>query len=123
MQLFGIAKDEAQLPIYAIMIIIELPYISDAGGATNSISFFMKQSNVFFYRHTFNTCRFTSAIPETFPGQPVLINLPQSLEYRIIIIPGITVFSAAKSPLSDKVGDNIKELTYEEVCEKYCIPE
>jgi hypothetical protein len=64
-----------------------LPYISDAGGATNQIHYFLKKpGEIVVYRHTFNTCRFTSSTPESFPGQPVLINLPQSLEYRVVII-------------------------------------
>lgn len=64
-----------------------LPYTSDAGGATNQINFFMKKpGEMIVTRHTLNTCRFNSGIPESFPGQPVLVNLPQSLEYRYVII-------------------------------------
>ena len=60
----------------------QLPYISDAGGATNQINCIFNLGKIFVYRHTFNTCRFNSGIPEAFPGQPVMINFPQSLEYR-----------------------------------------
>ncbi len=67
----------------------KLPYTSDAGGATNSINCIYNQQKIIVYRHTFNTCRFNSGIPEAFPGQPVLINLPQSLEYRYVLIPGL----------------------------------
>jgi hypothetical protein len=66
-----------------------LPYTSDAGGATNTINCVYNLQKIFVYRHTFNTCRFNSSIPESYPGQPVLINLPQSLEYRYILIPGL----------------------------------
>jgi hypothetical protein len=66
-----------------------LPYTSDAGGATNMINCVFNLQKIFVYRHTFNTCRFNSGIPESFPGQPVLVNLPQSLEYRYILIPGL----------------------------------
>ncbi len=65
-----------------------LPYISDAGGATNQIHYILNQQKIFVYRHTFNTCRFNNGIPETYAGQPVLVNLPQSLEYRYVIITG-----------------------------------
>jgi hypothetical protein len=67
----------------------QLPYTSDAGGATNMINCVFNLQKIFVYRHTFNTCRFNSGIPESFPGQPVLVNLPQSLEYRYILIPGL----------------------------------
>lgn len=63
----------------------QLPYISEAGGATNSINCIFQQGKILLYRHTFNTCRFNSGIAESYPGQPVLINLPQSLEYRYVI--------------------------------------
>jgi len=72
-----------------------LPYISDAGGATNQIQAIFKPGKILLNRHTFNTCRFTSGIAEAYPGQPVLINLPQYLEYRWVIIPRGTVVGAA----------------------------
>jgi hypothetical protein len=67
----------------------QLPYTSDAGGATNMINCVFNLQKILVYRHTFNTCRFNSGIPESFPGQPVLVNLPQSLEYRYVLIPGL----------------------------------
>jgi hypothetical protein len=66
-----------------------LPYTSDAGGATNMINCIYNQQKILVYRHTYNTCRFNSTIPEAYPGQPVLVNFPQSLEYRYILIPGL----------------------------------
>lgn len=63
----------------------QLPYISDAGGVTNQVNCFFKEGKIFVYRHTFDNCRFTSAVPEAFPGQPLMINIPQSLEYRYVI--------------------------------------
>lgn len=66
----------------------KLPYISDAGGATNQVNCIFNAQKIFVYRHTYNTCRFTSAVIEAFPGQPVLINLPQSLEYRYVLLGG-----------------------------------
>ena len=66
---------------------LQLPYISDAGGYTNQINFIMKKAGeIIIFRHTFNTCRFNSGIPEAYPGQPVMVNLPQALEYRVVII-------------------------------------
>ncbi len=67
----------------------QLPYTSDAGGATNMVNCIYNQNKIFVYRHTFNTCRFTSLVAEAYPGQPVMINLPQSLEYRYVLIPGL----------------------------------
>jgi hypothetical protein len=63
----------------------QLPYVSDAGSATNQINCIFQQGKILLYRHTYNTCRFNSGIPQSYPGQPVLINLPQSLEYRYVI--------------------------------------
>jgi hypothetical protein len=65
-----------------------LPYLSDAGGATNQIHCIYNSQKIFVYRHTLNTCRFNSSVAEAYPGQPVLVNLPQSLEYRYVIILG-----------------------------------
>ncbi len=63
--------------------------MSDAGGATNQVNCIYNLNKIFVYRHTYNTCRFTSAVPESYPGQPVLVNLPQGLEYRYVLIPGL----------------------------------
>ncbi len=64
----------------------QLPYISDAGGATNQIHWIMKGvGEITVFRHTFNSCRFTSGVAESYPGEPVMINIPQSLEYRVVI--------------------------------------
>jgi hypothetical protein len=90
-----------------------LPYTSDAGGATNTINAIFRNGKIFVYRHTFNTCRFNSGIPESYPGQPVIVNLPQSIEYRYVIIPGSTHLRLAK-PLN--------QMTYDEVCTAYNIP-
>lgn len=86
-----------------------LPYISDAGGATNQVNCIYSLNKIFVFRHTFRSCRFTSAITETYPGQPVMLTLPQSLEYRYVIIPG-----AIKS--AKKAQPNYSKMTYEEVC-------
>lgn len=93
-----------------------LPYISDAGGATNQISSIYNLNKILIYRHTFDSCRFTAAVAEAFPGQPVMLTLPQSLEYRYIIIPGGV--KAAK-----KVLPNYSKMSYSEVCESLNIKE
>jgi hypothetical protein len=67
----------------------QLPYTSDAGSATNTVNCIYNQQKILVYRHTFNTCRFNSGIAEAYPGQPVLVNLPQTLEYRYVLIPGL----------------------------------
>lgn len=64
----------------------QLPYISDAGGVTNQIHWFMKKAGeIIVYRHTLNSCRFSSGDPESYAGEPIMINIPQSLEYRVVI--------------------------------------
>lgn len=64
----------------------QLPYLSDAGGATNQIHWFMNGvGEITVFRHTLNSCRFTSGAAESYPGEPVMINIPQSLEYRVVI--------------------------------------
>jgi hypothetical protein len=80
-----------------------LPYTSDAGGATNTVNCIYNLQKILVYRHTFNTCRFNSGIPESYPGQPVLINLPQSLEYRYVFIPGL--INSAKSGIQSEQQD------------------
>jgi hypothetical protein len=88
-----------------------LPYTSDAGGATNTVNCIYNQQKIIVYRHTFNTCRFTSAIPAEFPGQPVLINLPSSLEYRYVFIPGL--ISGGRSAVT---AANYATMPYADVC-------
>jgi hypothetical protein len=90
-----------------------LPYTSDAGGATNMVNAIYMNGKILVYRHTFNTCRFTSLVTPDFTGQPVMINIPQSLEYRYVIIPGSTHLRL-KKPLN--------QMTYDEICAKYNIP-
>jgi Collagen triple helix repeat (20 copies) len=63
----------------------QLPYTSDAGGATNQLQAIYALQKIHITRHTFGSCRFTLADPGT---APVMVNLPQSLEYRYVLIPG-----------------------------------
>jgi len=63
----------------------QLPYIGDAGGATNQITGIFNSGRIIVYRHTFNTCRYNSGIAAAFTGQPVMITLPSLLEYRYVI--------------------------------------
>jgi hypothetical protein len=88
-----------------------LPYTSDAGGATNTVNCIYNQQKILVYRHTFNTCRFNSGIAESYPGQPVLINLPQSLEYRYVFIPGL--ISGGRSAAT---ATNYATMPYADVC-------
>lgn len=102
----------------------QLPYISDAGGATNQINCIYALQKIFVYRHTYNTCRFTSAVAESYPGQPVLINLPQSLEYRYVLIPGLIAGGRFTSgPAAGYAVDQLKAMSYERVKELFAIPE
>lgn len=65
----------------------QLPYINDAGGHTNQVNYFLKKpGEIIVFRHTFNSCRFTSSDSQTYTGEPVMIGLPQTLEYRYVII-------------------------------------
>jgi hypothetical protein len=95
-----------------------LPYISDAGGATNQIDYTLHVAGEFHaYRHTYNTCRFNSGIAEAYPGQPVLINLPQSLEYRYVIIPGTIALAGAGATI------NWQSMPYNEMKARFNIPD
>lgn len=106
----------------------QLPYTSDAGGATNTVNCIYQLNKILVYRHTFNTCRFNSGIAEAYPGQPVLINLPQSLEYRYVLIPGLIAGGRMANGGNPKVDlHNVKlpghaqaydltTMSYEKVC-------
>ncbi|MFY7879795.1 MAG: hypothetical protein ACOVP6_06970 [Lacibacter sp.] len=101
-----------------------LPYTSDAGGATNTVNCIYNLQKIFVYRHTLNTCRFTSAVPEAYPGQPVLINLPQSLEYRYILIPGLVSGGRlASGPASGYSESQLRKMTYQQLTSLLGIPE
>ncbi|MCP9752543.1 collagen-like protein [Ferruginibacter sp. HRS2-29] len=103
-----------------------LPYVSDAGGATNSVNAIFNLNKIFIYRHTYNTCRFTSASPASFPGQPVMINLPQSIEYRYVFIPGLISGGRNAVAPANTMGNvvlpgrntaiNFGTASYQEVC-------
>lgn len=100
-----------------------LPYTSDAGGATNSINCIYNVGKIFVYRHTFNTCRFNSGIPEAFPGQPVLVNLPQSLEYRYILIPGlISGGRMMNGPANGYTVEQLHNMPYNDVMNLFGVP-
>jgi hypothetical protein len=98
----------------------QLPYISDAGGAMNEVNCIYNVKKIFVYRHTFGSCRFTSASAGT---EPVLINLPQSLEYRYVLIPGS--IAGGRLLQADATYDitALKKLTYAELIQKLDIPE
>jgi len=98
-----------------------LPYTSDAGGATNQIEAIYAVQKIFVTRKTFGSCRFSAADPGT---APVLVNLPQSLEYRYILIPG-----AVPGGRSMGVGgtnytaDQLRAMSYAEICALFNIPQ
>ncbi len=68
---------------------VMLPYISEAGGAPSILASMYSVQKITFSRYTLNTCRYTSSVPQNYPGQPIMINLPQTLEYRYVLIPGL----------------------------------
>jgi hypothetical protein len=93
-----------------------LPYTGDAGGATNTINCIYNVQKIFVYRHTFNTCRFHSGIPPAYPDQPILVNLPQSLEYRYILIPGlISGGRLTTGPASGYSEQQLRSMSYEQI--------
>jgi hypothetical protein len=98
----------------------QLPYISDAGGATNEINCIYNFKKIFIYRHTFGSCRFTSASPGT---EPVLVNLPQSLEYRYVIVPGAIAGGRLLQSDSKSYDINaLKQMSYEKLILNLGIP-
>ncbi len=103
-----------------------LPYVSDAGGATNQIAAIYAQQKIFFIRHTYNTCRFTGATPETYPGQPVMISLPQSLEFRYVLVPGLVsggkLANGSAMTYKGYTEDQLKKMPYDKVSMLLNIP-
>ena len=103
-----------------------LPYVSDAGNATNQLNSIFTLNKIFIYRHTFNTCRFSSSIPAEFPGQPVMVTFPTNLEFRYVLIPGL--ISGGRMAAGNQTGVtniilpgqtspiNIAGKSYEDVC-------
>ena len=92
-----------------------LPYTSDAGGATNQIEAIYAVQKILGTRKTFGSCRFSAADPGT---APVLINLPQSLEYRYILIPGVV--SGGRSATiggTNYTAEQLKAMPYDKICQ------
>lgn len=100
----------------------QLPYIADAGGATNQVNCIYNVGKIFVFRHTFNTCRFTSAVTATYTGQPVMINLPQSIEYRYILIPGAESGRDVNGQTHNYSAEQLAGMSYEKVLELFNIP-
>jgi Collagen triple helix repeat (20 copies) len=104
-----------------------LPYTSDAGGATNQIEAIYNVQKILVTRKTFGSCRFTAADPGT---APVLVNLPQSLEYRYILIPGAV--AGGRGGNTEKMADikgqlftesQLKAMSYSQICSLLNIPQ
>jgi len=108
-----------------------LPYIADAGGATNQINAMYGLNIVGVYRHTFNSNRFNSGVAASYTGEPVMVGLPKALEYRLIFVPGITKEGAMPLPVAGNQSTNsnkwitlpgmdnpvnLSSMPYEDVC-------
>ncbi len=65
-----------------------LPFTTEAGGATNQITCVFNQQKILLTRHTFKSCRYSSSVPESYTGEPVMVNFGSSIEYRYVIILG-----------------------------------
>jgi hypothetical protein len=65
-----------------------LPYITEAGGATNQITCIYNLQKILLARHTFKSCRFSSSVAESYPGEPLMVNFGSAIEYRYVIILG-----------------------------------
>ena len=97
---------------------LALPYISDAGGATNQIHYTLDTvGKLKVFRHTFKTCRFDSGVAEAYPGQPVMVAFPQGLEYRYVIIPGVVALAGAGAKI------DWKSMPYEQIKTRFNIPD
>lgn len=105
-----------------------LPYTSDAGGATNQIEAIYAVQKIFVTRKTFGSCRFSAADPGT---APILINLPQSLEYRYVLIPGLVAGgrtagaepTIASGPAAGYSASQLKAMPYSQLCSLLKIPQ
>lgn len=65
-----------------------LPYLSDAGNVSNQITNIYTPQKIILTRHTLKSCRFNGTIAESYPGEPVMVGLASSLEFRYVIILG-----------------------------------
>lgn len=101
----------------------QLPYVADAGGATNQVNCIYGLNKIFVFRHTYNSCRFTSAVAASYAGEPVMINLPQSLEYRYILIPGAQSGRGVNGQTQNYSAEQLAGMSYEKVLELFNIPE
>ncbi|MGB3004860.1 MAG: hypothetical protein WBC06_00005, partial [Chitinophagaceae bacterium] len=106
-----------------------LPYTSDAGGATNQIEAIYNVQKILITRKTFGSCRFSAGDPGT---APVLINLPQSLEYRYVLIPGVVAGgrnvngsepTITSGPAAGYTASQLKAMSYQQVCSLLNIPQ
>ena len=96
-----------------------LPYTSDAGGATNQIDAIYNLQKIFVTRKTFGSCRFTAGDPGP---APVMINLPQGLEYRYVLIPGVVGGGrTAGVGGTNYTADQVRAMSYQQVCSLFHI--
>lgn len=88
-----------------------LPYVSDAGGATNMINAIYNTQKILLTRSTYGSCRFSAADPGT---APVLVNLPQTLEYRYVLIPGLVSGGRSSNGVPEERKVSLNGVTYTE---------
>ena len=87
-----------------------LPYTSDAGGSTNSINCIYNVQKIFITRHVFGSC--------------VLINLPATLEYRYVLIPGLISGGRLSSgPAAGYTETQLRSMSYSSLMRLLKIPE
>jgi hypothetical protein len=94
-----------------------LPYTTEAGSATNQINFTPRVGELHVYRHTLKSCRYNAGVAATYTGEPIMVHLPSSLEYRYVVIPGTVALAGAKSQA------DWQNMPYSEIKARFNIPD
>lgn len=89
----------------------QLPYTSNAGGSDSQIGCAFNLGKIIISRHTFNSCRRTSATIPNYTGKPVMLGISNNALYRYVFIPNTSAGKINTSTIYKKMG-------YEELCTK-----
>ncbi len=82
----------------------QLPYTSNAGDSDSQIGCVFKLGKIIISRHTFNSCRRTSATILNYPGEPVMLGISNNALYRYVFIPNTNAGKINASIIYKKMG-------------------
>jgi hypothetical protein len=63
----------------------QLLYVTEGSDGINQINFILRAGHILVYRHTYNSCRFSSSNPPTYTNETVMVDLAPTIEYRYVI--------------------------------------